>query len=402
MNLSSRALPDVSFRALRSLALPRGQAPRGIRFSALPICFSLASSLTAQIPSSIEFRVPKPPTVVVNDTGGILGYELHVTNLTAAPVKLTRVDVLDQSGATVGSLADSALIRAIARPGLPLRAPDPETIGAGLRAIVYFWLRVDANRPPTRVHHRLLIARGPADSIKETLEGAAVPVTPHAVDISPPFGGQWAALNGPSNASGHRRLVLALNGADASAQRFAIDYLKVDSTGKSHSGDPAQNSSYYAYGTEIHAVADGIVVETKDSIPQNVPGKLPPLSLVTVGGNHIVIDIGNQKFAFFAHLQPGSLRVKVGDHVKKGQVIALLGNSGNSTEPHLHFHVSDALAPGTTTLGSEGVPYAFSEFQLVGHCTVITTITCVTTPPVTVHGGMPMQNQLVDLGRIPR
>jgi hypothetical protein len=79
----------------------------------------LASGLGAQIPSSIEFRVPKPPTVVVNDSGGILGYELHVTNLTNAPVKLTRLDILDPSGGTVGSLADSALISAVARPGPP-------------------------------------------------------------------------------------------------------------------------------------------------------------------------------------------------------------------------------------------------------------------------------------------
>jgi hypothetical protein len=358
----------------------------------------LASELGAQIPSSIEFRVPKPPTVAVNDSGGILGYELHVTNLTNAPVKLTRLDVLDPSGGTVGSLADSALIRAVARPGLPPRAPDPLTIGAGLRAIVYLWLRVDAAHPPAQVHHRLFIARGAADSIKETLEGTTIPVTARAVDIAPPFSGQWAALNGPSNVSGHRRLVLALDGADASAQRFAIDYLKVDSTGKSYTGDRTKNSSYYAYGTEIHAVADGIVVETKDSIPENVPGKLPPVSLVTVGGNHIVVDIGNQKFAFYAHVQPGSLRVKVGDRVKKGQVIALLGNSGNSTEPHLHFHVSDALAPGTTTLGSEGVPYAFPEFQLVGNCALTTAIVCTRVTPVTVRGGMPMQNQLVDLG----
>ena len=234
MRLSSRGM--LSSRAFTLLS---SRAQRGICCTALPICFlSLASALNAQIPSSIEFRVPKPPTVAVNDSGGVLGYELHITNFTAAPVKLTRIDVLDQNGATVGSLADSALLRAIARPGLPQRPPDLATIGGGLRAIVYFWLRVDANRPPTQIHHRLLIARGPADSIKETLEGAAVPVTPRAVEISPPFGGQWAALNGPSNASGHRRLVLALGGADASAQRFAIDYLKVDSTGKSHSGDP--------------------------------------------------------------------------------------------------------------------------------------------------------------------
>jgi hypothetical protein len=336
----------------------------------------------------------------VSDSGGILAYELHITNLTTAPVKLTHVDVFDPTGETVGSLADSALLRAIARPGLPPRAPEPATIGPGLRAIVYLWLPVNANRPPATVRHRLAITRGAADSIKETLDGATVPVTPRAVEIAPPFGGQWAALNGPSNVSGHRRLVLALNGADASAQRFAIDYLKVDSAGHSYSGDRTKNRSYYDYGTEIHAVADGIVVETKDSIPENVPGVLPPVSLVTVGGNHIVIDIGNQKFAFFAHVQPGSLRVRVGDHVKQGQVIALLGNSGNSTEPHLHFHVSDALAAGTTTLGSEGVPYAFSELKIVGHCAVTTAIVCTRAAPVTVRNGMPMQNQLVELSGV--
>jgi murein DD-endopeptidase len=338
----------------------------------------------------------------VGDSGGILGYELHVTNLTTAAVKLTRVDVLDGAGGTPMTLADSAMLGAIARPGLPPRAPDQATIGAGLRAIVYLWVRVDASHPPAQVRHRISITRGPADSVKETLTGNPVSVTQRAVEIAPPFSGQWLAANGPSNASGHRRLVLALNGADASAQRFAIDYLKVDSAGHSYSGDRAKNSSYYAYGTEIHAVADGIVVETKDSIPENVPGgRAVPIDLVTVGGNHIVIDIGDQKFAFFAHLQPGTLRVRVGDRVKKGQVIALLGNSGNSTEPHLHFHVSDALAAGTTTLGSEGVPYAFPEFQVVGRCTVTTSIACSRTATVTVKNGIPMQNQLVDLGRRP-
>ena len=187
----------------------------------------------------------------------------------------------------------------------------------------------------------------------------------------------------------------------ASAQRLAIDYFKVDSTGKSYSGDRTKNSSYYAWGTEIRAVADGIVVETKDSIPENVPGNCRRESRDR-RRNHIVVDIGNQKFAFFAHVQPGTLRVHVGDRVKKGQVIALLGNSGNSTEPHLHFHVSDALAAGTTTLGSEGVPYAFPELTVVGHCAVTNAIVCTRSAPVTVRNGMPMQNQLVDLGGSPR
>ena len=64
----------------------------------------------------------------------------------------------------------------------------------------------------------------------------------------------------------------------------------------------------------------------------------------------------------WAHLQPGSVRVKVGDHVKRGQVLGLVGNSGNSSEPHLHFHVTDAAS----TLGAEGIPYAFPAFEVRG------------------------------------
>jgi murein DD-endopeptidase MepM/ murein hydrolase activator NlpD len=113
------------------------------------------------------------------------------------------------------------------------------------------------------------------------------------------------------------------------------------------------------------AVADGTVVATKDGIPENVPGptsRAVPITLETVGGNHIILDLGNGRFAFYAHLQPGSLRVKNGDKVRRGQVLGLVGNSGNSTEPHLHFHISDANSP----LASEGLPYAFSSFEVQG------------------------------------
>jgi murein DD-endopeptidase MepM/ murein hydrolase activator NlpD len=139
-------------------------------------------------------------------------------------------------------------------------------------------------------------------------------------------------------------------------------------------GDPFVNKNYSAYGSEVLAVADAVVAAIKDGIPENVPGptsRAVPITSETVGGNFVVLDLGGQ-FAFYAHLQPGSLRVKSGDRVTRGQVIGLLGNSGNSTEPHLHFHVSTGVSP----LGSEGLPYAIAG-----------------------QSGLPLQNARVDFGR---
>jgi hypothetical protein len=300
-------------------------------------------------------------------------------------------------------LADSALLRVLARPAPQIPAAQRARIGAGLRAYVYLWIPVDANHPPSRLRHRLTFRPESADSTKpaadaslEVLEGTVTPVEHDAVVISPPVRGEWAAFNGPSNSSGHRRLVLGLDGHVAIGQRFAIDFLQVDSAGNSHHGDPSKNENYYDYGTPLLAVADGIVVETKDSIPQNVPGansRAVPITMVTVGGNHVAIDIGHGHYALYAHVQPGSLRVKVGDHVKRGQVIALLGNSGNSTEPHVHFQIAD----GPTFLSSEGIPYA-TNFDVVGNCGVAGTppaIVCTRHAPTPVTGGVPLMNELV-------
>jgi len=106
-------------------------------------------------------------------------------------------------------------------------------------------------------------------------------------------------------------------------------------------------------------------VAVKDGIPENIPGansRAVPITLETVGGNHVILDLGNGRYAFYAHLQPGKIPVKAGDKVKRGQPVGLVGNSGNSTEPHLHFHISDANSP----LGSDGLPYAFPSFELQG------------------------------------
>ena len=362
-----------------------------------------AANVAAQIPASIEFRVPKAPTVAVGDSGAFLTYELHITNLSPAVVVLKSVDVVNGADTSrrLLSVADSGLLRIISRPGSNVVPSERLRLAGGSRANLYLWVPVDKNAPPPTVRHRLTIQITGADTATQVLDGAVTAVERRAVSIIPPLRGEWLAANGPSNVSGHRRTALALNGAIAIGQRFAIDFLQVDDSGHTWrpGTDSTINKNYYAYGKDIISVGDGVVVETKDSIPENSPrsavARATTINLITVGGNHIVVDLGQGHYAFYAHVQPGSLRVKVGDRVKRGQVIALLGNSGNSTEPHLHFHIVDAVASGTSTLGAEGIPYA-TTFDVIGHCTLsMAGIKCTRGAPIHIESGIPLQNELV-------
>jgi murein DD-endopeptidase MepM/ murein hydrolase activator NlpD len=112
-------------------------------------------------------------------------------------------------------------------------------------------------------------------------------------------------------------------------------------------------------------VADGTVVEVYSELNNQVPGNLPDpktITLQNVDGNHIVLDLWHGKYGFYAHLQKDSLLVKKGDRVKRGQALALLGNTGNTSAPHLHFHLMD----GPSVLGSSGLPYVIDQFSVRG------------------------------------
>jgi len=174
-----------------------------------------------QIPPSVEFRVPKAPTVAVTDSGTILGYELFVTNLTASPMTLRRVEVLS-AGKVVATLADAdtSLPRATSRV-TQIPVADRLKLDGGARATIYLWIPVDRSNPPAQLRHRLTFQR---DTVTEVVEGTTTPVERTAVAIGAPVRGEWAAFNGPSNASGHRRLVLALDGhtRDLPAERRKV------------------------------------------------------------------------------------------------------------------------------------------------------------------------------------
>ena len=144
-------------------------------------------------------------------------------------------------------------------------------------------------------------------------------------------------------------------------QRFAIDFVQLEAGGQTHHGDAGDNHNYRCYGSQALAVAAATVVDVRDGIPENTPDpekRAVPMTLSTVTGNWVVLDLGHGRFAHYGHLQPGSVRVHKSDRVRPGQVLGLVGNSGNSTEPHLHFQISD----GPTILTSEGLPYELLTF----------------------------------------
>ncbi|WP_083205199.1 M23 family metallopeptidase [Bacillus sp. FJAT-27264] len=145
-----------------------------------------------------------------------------------------------------------------------------------------------------------------------------------------PLHGDWYIFWGGNNQMENAHYSLA-------AQRYAYDIIRaVDHY--SFKGDPLKNESYYAFGQNVLAPADGTVVSVVNDIADNVP--VGVMNEKHPEGNVVIIDHGGE-YSYLAHLKKGSATVKPGDKVKTGDVIGLLGNSGNSSEPHLHFQVSD-------------------------------------------------------------
>jgi len=332
--------------------------------------FDVAQQPESSLP--IEIAVPTAPIPVRGAGATHLFYELHLTNFRNAPLELTRVDVLsgDDTSRVLASYSGQEITSRLLRPGTPPNLPDKQVIPGGMRAVLMVQLTIEGSRPvPAQLRHRLTfsVTIPGATPVEQTMEVARVTAgSQQPLVIDPPLhGGDWLAGNGPSNTSGHRRALLVVNGTPHIAQRLAIDWIKLGPGGRLAHDDRARNENWFAYGEEVLAVADGTVVATKDGIPENIPltdKRAVPITLDTLAGNLVVVDIGNGRYATFAHLIPKSLRVSVGAKVRRGQVLGLLGNSGNSDAPHLHFHITDGPSP----MGSEGVPYIFESLQYRG------------------------------------
>jgi hypothetical protein len=316
--------------------------------------------------SPLAARVLATPVPVLGtDNRRHLVYEVMLTNVTPFPVRVDKVDVLNAaSHAVVASYAGPAEIRAIMTTVAAPHDPVDELPGsvAGM-----LWLDVSLGRSaqiPARLAHTIATTvMTPGGPVQVTMHGAATRVgRRQPVVLTPPLSGRgYADANGCCGQSNHTRAVQTIDGRRFLAQRFAIDWVRIDRRGRDFIGNWRKNKNWLIYGDPIFAAAPGVVVETINNLPENTPPHpLAHLTLQTAPGNNVIEDIGGGQFALYAHMQTKTVAVHAGEHIRRGQFLGLAGNTGSSTAPHLHFQVMSA----PSALMSNGKPFVFRQFQL--------------------------------------
>jgi hypothetical protein len=240
-------------------------------------------------------------------------------------------------------------------------------IPSGQSGIMFFDVTYDdISQVPKAISHRITVTTPPTPvGTEHTLVGHPISVGPEAMVISAPFKGRgWVNGNGCCLEVGpHRFVTNSMNGTLSPSETFAIDWVQIDDHGLAYRTDGKKPQDWYDYGVEILAVAPGTVVEVINDLPDVVPGKNPEgLTMAQIAGNRVIVDMGSGRYAMYAHLAPGSVQLHVGDHVERGQKLGLLGNTGNSSAPHLHFQVMDR----PSSLDDTALPFVFDHMNLEG------------------------------------
>jgi hypothetical protein len=334
-----------------------------------------STATTAAVGNAQEFtpivgEVPYAPIPFTGSDGRThLVYEVEATNFTSGKTTIEQLEVLDADTDDVVATLDAKEVAARLQPA-GIREPV-DTLAPSMTAIIFLHVSFGgADLVPDRLVHRLSLraAAAPPGQRQITEEVAPTEVDHRdVVVVGPPLrGSNYLSADSCCDATRHTRATLPINGQVWLAQRYAVDYEQLDADNRVYSGRKKKLDSYTIYGQEALAAADGTVVKVVDGLPQQKPGVFPEgISPDQADGNSVILDIGGGNYALYAHFQPGSVRVKEGEQVKRGEVLALVGNSGNSLAPHLHFHVMD----GPESLASNGLPYVVDSFEITGRNT---------------------------------
>jgi peptidase M23-like protein len=308
-------------------------------------------------------EVLSPPTPVKGaDSAYHLVYELRLAN--ASPVDLELLEVATfGNGAFMSGLSGKELAARFGIGGR--RGAESSTLTVGQFGVLFLHIGALAETAvPASIAHRITLRR--RDTGKDfTISAAGQSAVNKATDLvlgSPLRGEGYLAGDGCCDTIRHVRALLPLNGRFALAQRFAIDWEQVGPDQRLVHGDKPDIKdvkSYNVYGKPVYAVADGTVIFRRDDLPDQMPGKLPDgLPIDEADGNHVVLKLDERTHALYAHLQRKD--VAMPGAVKKGAVLGYVGNSGNTSAPHLHFHVMDGPSP----LLSNGLPYLIAKFTM--------------------------------------
>jgi hypothetical protein len=184
-------------------------------------------------------------------------------------------------------------------------------------------------RPRVQVATNVLVAIGTVFLAIQLVRIYTPPAEPVAID--PPLAGEWETVAGG-------RSTLLSHHYSVPFVRDALDFVRLDEEGRGYRGDRTREKAWYGFGEPVLAPADGTVVSVGDAHPDEPIGKT---GLTPSYGNHILLEIGDHRYAMLAHLERGSARVSEGERVRRGQQIAAVGDSGDSLWPHLHVHVQE-------------------------------------------------------------
>jgi hypothetical protein len=307
-----------------------------------------------------------------------LAYALMFTNVWRSPATITSVEVVDpaQGNKITGSNRVLSIqnedvtgqVKLFTLPTTLDKANFTTEIPAGQSGVMFFDVTyADPTQVPHAIAHRVTVSSPQVERMPKSVV-VSRPVRVSSMEpivLSPPMKGDgWVNGNGCCLEIGpHRFVTNSMNGTLDPSEQFAIDWIKVDAKGHAYTGDGKKPEQWLGYGVELVAVAPGTVVEVVRDLPNEPPGKSPDnLTIPQIAGNRVILDLGYGRYVMYAHLVPNSIPVHVGDYVRQGEKIGLLGNSGNTDAPHLHFQVMDR----PSSLDATSLPFVFDAMQLQG------------------------------------
>lgn len=355
-----------------------GPAPSSGTAAAAPTgTFQSGIDRRAKVTQLSASFITTPAPVEMTDGQVHLTYELVLTNVAPAPVRVERIELHD---AATSALVPGSTGRVDLTPlEVGTEAEGVSVPGAGITSVTIAptttyiaWVDVafpQGSAVPATIEHVVsgaVLAPGVPPTPIQMRLGRTDPATggPTVVGAPVPAGTWYMSEGCCADETHHRRGVEPVDGVLEVPQRYAIDFYKLDDQNRTWVGDPSRLESYLSYRQPILSSAGGTVVAAQDGLANSA--EIPyPTNLASVQetvGNHVIVQIADGVSVLYAHMDPGSVAVRVGDRVTRGQQVGLIGSSGISTTPHLHFQILTT----PTYFPADSKPYVFDSFTLLG------------------------------------